>query len=1007
MGNREKKRWEDQELLHIGRREARTSFYRDSARTMSLDGLWRFCYLQAPELSPSGFYEEDAGEEWDQIRVPSAWQMEGYGHMHYTDVLYLFPIRPPFVPTENPTGIYKRTFHLDGDWMRQDTILKFHGVDSAFDLWINGKHVGFSKVSRLPSEFDITSHVHEGENDITVRVYQWSDGTYLEDQDMWWLSGIYRSVELINEPADGILDCVLDAGLDETYKDGCLRGSVATKKEETDLTWRLEAVGGTGDDLSPGIPVREGSLHTQGGRAEFSVLVEDVRKWTAETPELYLFTLRTAEQEVQVRIGFRRIEIRDHQFTVNGEVILLNGVNHHDYNPETGRTMGEDQLLADILLMKHNNINALRCSHYPSLPVLYDLCDEYGLYVIDEADLECHGFEWVERYDWISDDPAWETAYTDRSTRMVKRDRNHPCVLMWSLGNESSFGCCFKKSAQAVRSLDPSRLIHYEGDFEAEITDVYSTMYTRLKALEEIGRSADKGNKPHVMCEYGHAMGNGPGGLKAYQDLYRKYPRLQGGFVWEWYDHGFLTRDENGTPYYRYGGNFGDFPTNGNFCIDGLLMPDRTPSPALAQYKQVIAPVEILRLPGREYEITLKNWYDFRDLSHLKLCWEITDGEKGIASGEVEQLSAEPGGEQTLTIPAPRWQPTENTRYYLNLSVCLKEGTSWAKAGHVISAAQFPLKVYRQILTCHEKGEALKIRRETGLLTVENDRICAVFHPVFGRLERVACEGKEYVAGGPEMTVYRATIDNDMYKKDDWMNRYFIQLPTEETEGFSCVEDGGDVTVTIDKYFGCCNQSWGFACTYEYRVRSDGTITCRIWGKAVQAGKLEPPFLPRIGIVMRAAKPLQDTVWMGLGPEENYPDSREAVRQGLYRSTVDGMGTNYVYPQENGHREQVSWWALSDGAGSMVVTCEQPVGLNLHNCTEESLEKAAHPQEIERSQDVIIHMDAFHSGLGSNSCGEEQLPEYKVALQDFFLGFCLRFTAAGGESEEAKRQYLD
>ena len=999
MGNRIKKRWEDQELLHIGRREARVSFYRDSAHSLSLDGQWNFCYLEAPELSPEGFYEEAAGEGWDQIRVPSAWQMEGYGRMHYTDVLYLFPIRPPFVPTENPTGIYKRKFHLDADWMKQDTILKFHGVDSAYDLWINGLHAGFSKVSRLPAEFDITPYVREGENDITVRVYQWSDGTYLEDQDMWWLSGIYRSVELINEPADGILDCVLDAGLDDSYENGCLKGIFTTKKAETELTWRLEAIGGA--------LIQEGSLCTKDGKGELSLSIENVLRWTAETPELYLFTLKTAEQTIQVRIGFKRIEIKNNQFTVNGTVILLNGVNHHDYNPETGRTVGEEQLLADILLMKQHNINALRCSHYPSIPALYDLCDEYGLYVIDEADLECHGFEWVERYDWISDDPTWETAYTDRSVRMVKRDRNHACVLMWSLGNESSFGCCFKKSAEAVRRLDSSRLIHYEGDFEAEITDVYSTMYTRLKALEEIARSTDKGNKPHVMCEYGHAMGNGPGGLLAYQDLYRKYPRLQGGFVWEWYDHGFLTHDENGTPYYRYGGNYGDFPTNGNFCIDGLLMPDRTPSPALAEYKQVIAPVEILRRPGREYEITLKNWYDFRDLSHLKLRWEITDGEHTIAEGTVKKLSAKPGCEEDVTIPAPSWEASENTKYYLNLSVCLKEDLPYAKAGHEVSAGQFELKTFRQVLRRHEEGEALRTRRENGLLIVENSQVCAVFHEVFGRLERVLGRGKEYITRGPEMTVYRATIDNDMYKKDDWMNRYFIQLPVEETEGFAYTENGQEVTVTIDKYFGCCNQSWGFACTYEYRVHSDGTITSRIWGKAVQEGKLEPPFLPRIGIVMQAAEPLQKTAWLGLGPGENYPDSKAAVRQGVYRSTVDGMGTCYVYPQENGHREQVSWWALADESGSMVVTCEQPVGLNLHNYTEESLEKAAHPQEIERSEHVVIHMDAFHSGLGSNSCGEEQLPEYKVKLQDFFLGFTMRFTDAGRETEEAKKRYLD
>lgn len=998
MGNRVKKRWENQELLHIGRRETRASFYRDSAPVMSLDGMWKFCYLQAPELSPDGFYEENAGGDWDEIKVPSAWQMEGYGSMHYTDVLYRFPIHPPFVPTENPTGIYKRKFLLDENWISQDTILRFGGVDSAYDLWINGVHAGYGKVSRMYAEFDITPYVRAGENDITVRVYQWSDGTYLEDQDMWWLSGIYRSVELINEPADGILDCNLDAGLDDSYENGCLKGVFTTKRQETQLNWRLEK-----DENI----VAEGVLAAKGGRAELSLDVEHILPWTAETPELYLFTLETAEQKIQVRTGFRRIEIKNHQFTVNGRVILLNGVNHHDYNPETGRTVAKGQLLADVLLMKQNNINALRCSHYPSLPELYDYCDEYGLYVIDEADLECHGFEWVERYDWISNDPAWEDAYVDRGVRMVKRNRNHACILMWSLGNESSFGCCFKAEAKAIRSLDNSRLIHYEGDFEAEITDVYSTMYTRLKPLEEIARSTDKGNKPHVMCEYGHAMGNGPGGLEAYQKLYRTYPRLQGGFIWEWYDHGFLAQDENGNAYYRYGGNYGDFPTNGNFCIDGLLMPDRTPSPAMAEYKQVIAPVEILRRPGREFEITLKNWYDFLNLSHLELRWEITDGEHTVDCGVVQDICAEPGETADVTIPAPEWEPVPNRTYFLNLTVGLKEKTAYAEAGHEVSSGQFELRNSYQILSRHEAGESLKTHREKGILTVENSRIRAVFHEVFGKLLQVSCNGREYITGGPEMTVYRATIDNDMYKKEDWMNRYFIQLSTEETESFVCSEREHEVTVTIDKYFGCFNQSWGFACVYEYRIHSDGTMTCRIEGKAVQEGKLQPPFLPRIGIVMKAAKPLQKTAWMGLGPEENYPDSKASVKQGVYRSTVDGMETRYIYPQENGHREKVSWWALSDESDSMVVTCAQPVGLNIHNYTEESLEKAAHPQDICEAEDVIIHMDAFHSGLGSNSCGEEQQPEYKVGLQDFFLGFTVRFAPAGTESQEAEKRYLD
>ena len=410
--------------------------------------------------------------------------------------------------------------------------------------------------------------------------------------------------------------------------------------------------------------------------------------WTAETPELYEFTVNTGTQEVTVRCGFRRIEIKDDNFRINGQVILLNGVNHHDYNPTEGRTVTREQMEADIRLMKQYNINAVRCSHYPANEYFYDLCDLYGLYVINEADLECHGFEWVENYTWITDDPAWEAMYVDRSVRMVQRDRNHPSIIMWSMGNESAFGCNFKSAAKAIRTLDDTRLIHYEGDFEAEVTDVYSTMYTRLKGLKEIAEYEVKGNKPHVMCEYGHAMGNGPGGLKAYQDMYRKYKRLQGGFLWEWYDHGIYT-EEDGEIYYKYGGNYGDFPTNGNFCIDGILMPDRTPSPGMEEYKQIIAPVDITGVEGSMRKICISNYYDFLDLDSVTLHWEVVAEDVVIQEGWMTDLAVAPHDSTVLTLPIAPFELQANTDYYINLTVCRKEDSLFAPAGHEIKKYRF------------------------------------------------------------------------------------------------------------------------------------------------------------------------------------------------------------------------------------------------------------------------------------------------------------------------------
>lgn len=996
MTRRETKRWENHLLGGIKRREARGAFYKNSAKKISLNGEWKFLYLEAPELSPEGFIDKENMVNWDTIDVPSVWQLRGYDKMHYTDVLYLFPINPPFVPTENPTGIYKKQIILNKEWLRNDTILKFHGVDSAFDVWVNGNHAGYSKVSRLPSEFDITSYVEEGENDITVRVYKWSDGTYLEDQDMWWLSGIYRDVELVNEPKNGILDCFVDGDLDGTYENGILKAHITTKKE-SEVSWKLEREGKS---------VAEGSFQTQDCKFYLEEMISKVCLWTAETPNLYELTLSTDNHEIKVRTGFRKIEIKDDNFCINNQVILLNGVNRHEYNPKEGRCVTYEQTKADILLMKQYNINALRCSHYPANEYLYDLCDEYGLYVIDEADLECHGFEWVERYDWIADDPSWEHAFVDRSVRMVKRDRNHPSIIMWSMGNESSFGCNFKAAAKAIKELDDTRLLHYEGDYEAEITDVYSTMYTRLNRLKEIAEYNIKGKKPHVMCEYGHAMGNGPGGLKAYQQMYRKYKRLQGGFIWEWYDHGIYT-EEKGETYYRYGGNYGDFPTNGNFCIDGLLMPDRTPSPALIEYKQVIAPVEIKRVEGSKCEFMVKNYYDFLTLQHVYLKWTLESEDAMIQEGCIDNMTALPHETQKIILPVLSFKPEVNTDYYINITVCQKEATNFADGGHEISKVQFPLNVRNDVLEDHPKGLPFDISETESILTIENRELTVKFHKVFGKLISLSAQGVDYVTEGPQMTVYRATIDNDMYKKDDWMNKYFIHKSSEQTEYVRYEAKEDRVIVTIGKYFGCYNQSWGFECDYEYTIYSWGQVKVNLLGKAIQNGKLEPPFLPRIGVVMKGNKELQNTKWYGRGPGENYSDSKEAAIMGTYVSTVDNMGTGYVFPQENGHREDVKWFSIGNNETSLLCKMEQPLGLNLSNCTDESLEHANHPFQIQKSEDVIIHLDYLQSGLGSNSCGEEQLEEFKVKLQDFSMRFSLQVVPYGNEKKEAKRQYMN
>lgn len=1022
------KRWEDIHLSHINRKSASASFWRyrskqqalemnkkESIGYQSLDGVWEFLYLEAPELSPTGFYQIDYdSSKWDRIEVPSCWQMKGYGKMSYTDLYYLFPIHPPYVPTDNPTGIYRRSFRVGELASGQRTLLKFNGVDSAFDLWINGEHAGYSKVSRLPSEFDITPYIAAGDNQITVRVYQWSDGTYLEDQDMWWLSGIFRSVELYQVMETTVEDIYVVTEFDESYQDSELKvqiklGSCAEHEKNVRITCELL------DDQGELVTEMErGMTFSAGATRDITLnrLISAPRQWTAETPNLYslLVTLYEGEQVVEViplRIGFRCVEVKDGNIRVNGKVIMINGVNRHDHDPEQGRTVSPERLLQDILLMKRHNINAVRTAHYPNNEVFYDLCDQYGLYVIDEADLECHGFELIGRYDWLSDNQEWEQAYVDRAERMVLRDRNHASIIMWSLGNESSFGSNFASMAQTCKRLDPTRLVHYEGDRKAIVTDVYSTMYTRLEALKGIGRD-EEGKKPHIMCEYGHAMGNGPGGLQEYQDIFRQYKRLQGGFIWEWCDHGIQQIDADGNTYYAYGGDFGDEPTNGNFCIDGMIYPDQTPSPALLEYKKVIEPVKTKAVDLKQGMIEIENTYQFLDLSHLQLVWKVVHDDQVLVQGKASLDAIMPGERREHRMDYSIDEVLPNTDYYLNLQYQLKDGTIYAEQGHVVADAQFKLPYERTELTVRQTSGELSIVRDALYTTISNAQFEVVFDHVYGYLHSYRRHGAAWIERGPRLTMWRAPIDNDMYKVDDWKKKYFLHLSSEQFMGFEVKDYGSYVEVNISTYFSALNQAFGFETVYRYTVYADGTIRLHLAGEPVIHGKEVPSMLPRLGIEMHVRQELEQVTWYGRGFGENYVDSKQAAMMGVYRAAVEELHTPYVYPQENGNRTDVKWFSMSDRESSSILfklrhSCE----LTVHDYTTEALERAKHPHELEKASYHVVHIDDMQTGLGSNSCGEEQLPPYKLGLRPFAIDVEWLAVMPGTEVSASKRLYAE
>lgn len=1001
------KEWEDIRITGKNRLAPRAHFLSfptkqaaltgDAASThhyKSLNGVWAFLFLAAPEYSPKGFEQTDYDTDaWDSIHVPSNWQMEGYGNMHYSDLWYNFPIRPPYVPSENPTGIYKRTFQVTEEWLREEVILRFHGVDSAFHIWVNGEEAGYSKGARNTSEFDITAFLTAGENEITVRVYQSSDGTYLEDQDMWWLSGMFRDVEIYTQPKTGIEDFKVDTLLQqdeanaELHVEGVVRGNAENLEVSYELMdARLETV-------------LKGVQHV-GDTFQITGEVRAPKWWSAEAPNLYtlILTLKKDGRVVEVipqRVGFRQIELVGNTFTVNGVAIKLKGVNRHDYHPRAGRVVSRADVEDDIRLMKGHNINAIRTAHYPNAPFLYELCDVYGMYVVDEADVECHGFELTGDYSWLADDSAWEAVHVDRLVRMVQRDKNHPSILMWSLGNESSFGDNFREMARVCKEIDPSRLVHYEGDREAEVTDVYSTMYTWLEHPDE-GRKtmqsiAEAAEKPHIHCEYGHAMGNGPGGLKEYQDMMYAYDHLQGGFIWEWFDHGIAAETENGDVYYKYGGDFGDDPTNGNFCIDGLLMPDRTPSPALAEYKKVIEPVHTRAVDLASGIIQVESKYDFISLDHLTLHYSIEKDGAAIQTGtaSVAEVAARDAKEITLDYTLD-FEVEAATDYYVTISYVTNQDFKWCARGHLLASAQFKLPIQAGENVITPTGE-LAVDETDFAITVQAAGSEVTFDKVNGQMTSWKKDGAEVVEHGPRLQFWRAPIDNDMYLLEDYKEKYFMHLWHEMVDSVTWSEEADTVNVTIETVNGTTNAAWYYICRYEYTIFPNGDILFNVSG--VPGGMVEnaPAMIPRIGVEMRVNKEYEHVRWYGRGPGESYSDSKLANLMGVYMNTVDGLFTNYIYPQENGNRTDTYWTRLANryGGGLMAVATGATFDFSASRYEVTDLEQAKHTIDLQQRDYIVLHLDAKQNGLGSNSCGQNQLQTYRCTFEPFILSLKL------------------
>lgn len=1001
------KTWENHQIDGINRMPARAHFLtfpskekallnnnRYTHAFKNLNGVWKFMFLDAPEYSPEGFFNSDFDvTKMDDITVPGNWQLQGYGKMHYSDLWYNFPINPPYVPTENPTGIYKRTFFVEESYRDKKIIIRFCGVDSAYHLWINGKEVGYSKVARNESEFDITDLIRVGEeNDVTVRVYQWSDGTYLEDQDMWWESGIFRDVELIGVPKDGINDYKVIADLDDEYKNGIFKVEAFLRTtKEVNVTFELVDAGEN--------TVFTKTVVAKEGKACIDEVIADVNHWTAETPYLYklFMTVEDDGQIVEVipqNVGFRNIRLNGETFLVNGVAIKFKGVNRHDYSPQNGRVVSREEIEKDIILMKQFNINAIRTSHYPNSYYLYDLCDEYGMYLIAETDLECHGFELTGDYKWITDDPSWELAYVSRMTRMIERDKNHPAIIFWSLGNESAFGCNFRKMTDVAHEMDPTRLVHYEGDFDVESADVYSTMYTWIENPKKPYLMKDiieKSKKPHIHCEYCHAMGNGPGNLKDYQDLVYAHDKLQGGFVWEWFDHGIESFTESGEKYYRYGGDFGDDPSNKDFCIDGLIMPDRTPSPGLYEYKKVIEPITTTAVDIQKGIINLLSRYDFANLDRFNLVYKVMEDDVILQTGFMAVPSIEARANKDITLPydlsAIKVKP--GAHYYVNISYQLREDTSYAFSGHELATAQFELPLYKEGIVVRPEG-ILNVEKEHTTLHVKGANFSLDFNLVNGNLMNIVRDGMQVLSKGPRLTLWRAPISNDMEIIDKLKKVYFLHLEHEVVMNIDYHMEDNILKVEVDTINSTTNSAWHFKTKYVYTVCPSGDILIDVEGTPSGRVDLAPDMLPRIGVSMHLDKSMEHVRYFGMGPGENYADSKEAAQMGLYANTVDGLFTNYVIPQENGNHMGCKWVSMTNDRGmGLLASTKGDFNFSASWYEDKDLDDAKHTCDLVKRDYIVFNVDYKQNALGTNSCGQWQLDKYRAKFEDFKLSFRL------------------
>ena len=955
----------------------------ESDRMQLLNGTWKFQYFTSIYNIKDSFFEKNYDtENFDEIQVPSVWQMAGYDTHQYTNIRYPFPFDPPYVPQDIPCGAYVHNFEYSRDEKASKAFLNFEGVDSCFYVWINGSYVGYSQVSHMTSEFDVTDVLQDGTNTVAVLVMKWCDGSYLEDQDKFRMSGIFRDVYILKRPEQAISDYHIKSKIEDILA-----------KVELDVKFYSPTNVKISIEDKNGAVVALGSIDEE-GTAVLEIASPEL--WNTENPYLYKLILETENEVIVDHIALRKVEIKDQVIYLNGQKIKFRGVNRHDSDPVTGFTISLEQITTDLTLMKQHNFNAIRSSHYPNAPFFYEMCDKYGFMVIDEADIEAHGPFMIYRKEdtdynrfkrWnekIADDPVWEEAIVDRVKLMVERDKNRFCIVMWSMGNESAYGCNFEKALEWTKNYDPDRITQYESaryrnydeTYDYSNLDVYSRMYP---ALSEIQEYLDKdGSKPFLLVEYCHSMGNGPGDFEDYFQMIQDNDKMCGGFVWEWCDHAIAHGTaENGKTIYAYGGDHGEEIHDGNFCMDGLVYPDRTVHTGLLEYKNVYRPVRVVSYDKESGELVLHNYMDFDDLKdYVKISYELTQDGLVISKGILSEFSVASHGEgkTNLKISVP-----ENGKCYLKLIYHLKKELPLLDEDHILGFDE--IEVSKDDAKCKLAEKWMqKTAVDSELQVNENDTQIHIkgreFAYTIDRRTALFTEmkfaGREYLNHPMELNIWRAPTDNDMYIKAEWKKAHYDKAYTrayttevvQGKHGVKIVSHASVVAETVQKILDV---------TITWKIDASGKIDADI--EATKDGEF--PDLPRFGVRMFLDKKLSDARYFGMGPQESYRDKHQAVSHGLYRANVGDLHEDYIRPQENGSHYDCEYVELNNSRYGIVASAEKAFSFNASYYTQEELEKKTHNYELIESDSVVFCVDYALNGIGSNSCGPVVLEQYR------------------------------